>query len=48
MGLLVSGKYVNEIETMLGQKIGYVGKWLESNKLSLHLDKTESILFASK
>ena len=45
--LLVSGKYVNGIWTMLGQKLGYVSEWLESNKLSLHLGKTESILFAS-
>ena len=46
--LLVSGKDVNEIDTMLGQELGYDSEWLESNKLSLHLGKTERILFASK
>ena len=27
--LLVSGKDVHEIETMLGQELGYVSEWLD-------------------
>jgi len=46
--LLVSGNNVKEIETTLETEMKNISKWLESNKLSLHLGKTESILFGSK
>ena len=46
--LMVSGKNVSDIEFKLEQELCNLSKWLESNKLSLHLGKSESILFASK
>ena len=46
--LLVSGKDVSEIEETLSLELESVCEWLTDNKLSLHLGKTESILFASK
>ena len=46
--LVVSGKCVQDIESTLCQELSNVSEWLESNKLSLHLGKTESILFGSK
>ena len=46
--LLVSGKDVAEIEAALNVEHEAVQEWLVDNKLSLHLGKTESILFASK
>jgi len=46
--LLVSGKDVNRIETILSNELQNVSNWLVDNKLSLHLGKTESILFGSK
>lgn len=45
--LIVSGKSVNEIEVMLSSELESLSAWLEENKLSLHLGKTESILFAT-
>ena len=44
--LLVSGKNVSEIEAILSAELESVNEWLTENKLSLHLGKTESILFA--
>ena len=49
--LFVSGKDVAEIEAALSVELEgneAVQEWLVDNKLSLHLGKTESILFASK
>jgi len=46
--LLVSGKDLNLIQNTLGDELENVSKWLVDNKLSLHLGKTESILFGSK
>lgn len=46
--LLVSGKSVSEIETSLSKELSNVSDWLVNNKLSLHLGKTESILFGSQ
>jgi len=46
--LLVSGKSVTEIEKTLTEEMHKLNNWLQSNKLSLHLGKTESILFGSK
>ena len=45
--LLVSGKNVEEIEKTLKNEMNEISKWLQANKLSLHLGKTESILFGS-
>ena len=46
--LLVSGKDVVNIESLLSEELSNVGNWLVDNKLSLHLGKTESILLGSK
>lgn len=46
--LVVSGKNVLDIEKTLECEMNKLSVWLESNKLSLHLGKTESILFGSK
>ena len=47
-GILVSGKSKSEIEAALSRSLELVSAWLVDNKLSLHLGKTESILFGSK
>ena len=44
--LQVSGKDVRSIELSGSSEMDSRGKWLESNKLSLHLGKTKSILVA--
>ena len=46
--LLVSGKDVLEIERILSVELGAVSERLFENRLSLHLGKTQSILFGSK
>ncbi len=46
--LLVNGRNVKEIESLLELEMEKLCIWLESNKLSLHLGKTETILFGSK
>ena len=46
--LLVSGKDVVKIEQVLSRELKAVNEWLEENSLSLHLGKTQSILFRSK
>jgi hypothetical protein len=46
--LVVSGKEPAQIEEQLSQNLESLNTWLEENKLSLHLGKTESVLFASK
>ena len=45
--LLISGKNVKHVEEALEQEMNGISKWLQANKLSLHLGKTESILFGS-
>ena len=46
--ILVSAKNKKDIECILSEDLHIVSEWLISNKLSLHLGKTESILFGSK
>ena len=46
--LLVHGKNLKDIQSSLSSELEMVNQWLISNKLSLHLGKTESILFGSK
>ncbi len=46
--LLVSGKDTQLIQESLSSELGAAREWLIDNKLSLHLGKTESILFGSK
>ena len=46
--LLVSGKYIKIIENVLSDNLLSLSNWLIDNKLSLHLGKTESILFGTK
>ena len=46
--LLVYGKHIKTIENILGDNLLSLSNWLIDNKLSLHLSKTESILFGTK
>ena len=46
--LIVSDKDIKKVEHTLEIEINKISKWLQSNKLSLHLGKTESIVFGSK
>jgi len=46
--LLVPGCNVKDIEHTLGIELESVNQWLVDNKLSMHLGKTESMLFGSK
>jgi hypothetical protein len=46
--LLIKGKTIKEIERSLNSEMKCLYKWLVQNKLSLHLGKTESILFSTK
>ena len=48
VALLASGKHIQTIENVLGDNFLSLSNWLIDNKLSLHLDKTESILFGAK
>ena len=43
--LIVSGSDPQTIADMLSEELESCKKWLTDNKLSLHLGKTESILF---
>ena len=45
---LVKDKCLSNIETVLQNELEIVSEWLVDNKLSLHLGKTESILFGSR
>ena len=46
--ILVSDKNRSNIEAELSSDLELVSQWLVDNKLSLHLGKTEAILFGSK
>ena len=46
--ILVSGKDIPTVEKALSEDLLSVSHWLVDNKLSLHLGKTESIVFGSK
>ena len=46
--ILVSGKDINYIENELTNDLNRVSNWLTDNKLSLHLGKTESVLFGPR
>ena len=46
--MLVSDKCRHDIENILSSEMAKLSQWLISNKLSLHLGKTESILFCSR
>ena len=41
-------KFLSNIESVLQNELEIVSEWLVDNKLSLHLGKTESILFGSR
>ena len=45
--LLVSDRDKSQVEKILSAELGKICIWLEDNKLSIHLGKTESILFGS-
>ena len=46
--LIVFGKNVHLIEQTLSTELHNVSQWLVDNRLSLHLGKTEAILYGSK
>jgi hypothetical protein len=46
--LLVSHKNKASVKELLSAELSNISKWLSDNKLSLHLGKTESILFGSR
>ena len=46
--ILVSGPNPKEIASHLGRELQNCSKWLIDNRLSLHLGKTEAIIFGSK
>ena len=46
--ILVADKNVSTIDILLKKELEVVSEWLVDNKLSLHLGKTESMLFGSK
>ena len=46
--ILVADKDISTVENALQTDLQIVSEWLIDNKLSLHLGKTESILFGSK
>ena len=46
--LIASGKNVADIESTLSYELEYVSNWLIDKQLSLHLSKTQSILFGTK
>jgi len=46
--IFVSARNKSDIENELSNDLNNVSHWLVNNKLSLHLGKTESILFGSK
>ena len=46
--ILVSGTNIEQVQSLLSDELEMVSEWLLGNKLSLHLGKTESILFDSK
>jgi hypothetical protein len=46
--IIYSHKNLSVIKSTLGQELESCSKWLVDNKLSLHLGKTECILFSSK
>ena len=45
--IMVADKNGSTIEILLQKELEVVSEWLVDNKLSLHLGKTESILFGS-
>ena len=45
--LVFSGRNASEIANFLSQELSFCKKWLIDNRLSLHVGKTESILFGS-
>ena len=47
-GILVADKNRSQVEKDLSKDLELVSQWLTDNKLSLHVSKTESILFGSK
>ena len=46
--ILVSGTNIESVQSLLSGELEMVSEWLIGNKLSLHLGKTESMLFGSK
>ena len=46
--IIHSSKNVDEINVVLSQEMDKMYQWLIDNKLSLHLGKTESMLFGTR
>ena len=45
--IFYSGKSINEIENVVSADLSMLNSWLNVNKLFLHVDKTECVLFGS-
>ena len=43
--LFYRGKYITELVDTVNRELGYISKWLNANKLSLNIDKTNYIIF---
>ena len=48
MRTMISDEHVDALEARLGNAPETISVWLIDNKLSLHLGKTESILFLGR
>ena len=46
--ILVADKHLTNLKKLLKRELENISEWLITNKLSLHLGKTESILFGYK
>lgn len=46
--LVISGRTVEAVESRLAKELKNVSNWLVDNRLSLHLGKTESIIYGTK
>ena len=46
--LIAAGKCANQLASFLSDQLETCSKWLVDNRLSLHLGKTESIIFGTK
>ena len=46
--LLVTGKDINIIESKLSEEMNKIKKWLDMNKLSLHLGKPKVLFLVQK
>ena len=46
--LFINGSNINELESLLNSELAEIAKWLKVNKLSLNINKTHYMIFATK